>query len=82
MKLYQLRESGEAVVMLDGDELREVFRAVASNIENHGREVCWLWRCNMPIFKVIAEQGITVVLQPYQCFTRCKYGIALSPGLL
>jgi adenylylsulfate kinase len=34
----RLRAGGEAVVMLDGDELREVFGAVGANAQNHGRE--------------------------------------------
>ena len=33
-----LREQGESVVFLDGDELRGVFGAVESTVENHGRD--------------------------------------------
>ena len=33
-----LRAAGNVVVMLDGDELREVFGAVAENQQNHGRQ--------------------------------------------
>ena len=34
----RLRARGSTVVMLDGDELREVFGAVAVNAKNYGRE--------------------------------------------
>ena len=41
----RLREQGEPVMMLDGDELREVFGAAAANTRNHGRnKVSWLYR--------------------------------------
>jgi len=34
----RLRQQGHSVVLLDGDELREVFGAVTANSKNHGRE--------------------------------------------
>ena len=34
----RLRGRGDQVVMLDGDELREVFGAAATNVDSHGRE--------------------------------------------
>jgi adenylylsulfate kinase-like enzyme len=65
----RLRAAGEAVLMLDGDELREVFGAVAANTQNHGREgrlalamqyahLCYL----------IAAQGFTVVIATISLF--------------
>lgn len=65
----RLRATGEAVVMLDGDELREVFGAVAANAQNHGREgrlalaVQYAHLC-----RVIAEQGVTVVIATISLF--------------
>ena len=34
----RLRSSGQAVVMLDGDQMREVFGVGAATDKNHGRE--------------------------------------------
>jgi adenylylsulfate kinase len=65
----RLRITGEAVVMLDGDELREVFGAVAANADNHGREgrlalaMQYAHLCG-----VIAAQGLTVVIATISLF--------------
>lgn len=64
-----LRATGEAVVMLDGDELREVFEAVAANAQNYGREgrlelaMQYAYMC-----RVIAAQGLTVVIATISLF--------------
>jgi len=59
----RLRHDGHSVVLLDGDELRDVFGAAAANAQNHGREgrlalaMQYARLCN-----VIAAQGhITVI---------------------
>lgn len=65
----RLRAAGEAVVMLDGDELREVFGAVATNAQNHGREgrlALALQYAHM--CRVIATQGLTVVIATISLF--------------
>ncbi|WP_305955953.1 adenylyl-sulfate kinase [Pseudomonas sp. 91RF] len=65
----RLRSNGQSVVMLDGDELREVFGATAANSQNHGREgrlalaVQYAHLCRM-----IAAQGHTVVIATISLF--------------
>lgn len=65
----RLRADGGPVVLLDGDELREVFGAVAANAQNHGREgrlalaIQYAHLC-----KVIAKQGLTVVIATISLF--------------
>jgi len=65
----KLRESGEAVVMLDGDELREVFGAVAANANNHGREGRLALAMQYAhLCRVVAAQGLTVVIATISLF--------------
>lgn len=65
----RLRASGMAVVMLDGDELREVFGAVAENVQNYCREgrlalaMQYAYLC-----RVVAAQGLTVVIATISLF--------------
>jgi adenylylsulfate kinase-like enzyme len=65
----RLRALGTAVVMLDGDELREVFGTASSNADNHGREgrlalaIQYAHLCRM-----IATQGLTVVIATISLF--------------
>jgi adenylylsulfate kinase-like enzyme len=65
----RLRFIGYCVVMLDGDELREVFGAMAANTHNHGREgrlalaMQYAHLCH-----VIAAQGLTVVIATISLF--------------
>lgn len=64
-----LRNEDEAVVMLDGDVLREVFGAEAANASNHGRQ----GRIDLAmkyahLCKVIADQGLTVVIATISLF--------------
>jgi adenylylsulfate kinase len=65
----RLRSHGQSVVMLDGDELREVFGAVADSSRNHGREgrlalaLQYAHLCRM-----IAAQGQTVVIATISLF--------------
>lgn len=64
-----LRAAGEAVVMLDGDELREVFGAVATNADNHGREGRLALAMQYAhLCRVIAAQGLTVVIATISLF--------------
>jgi len=65
----RLRAEGKSVICLDGDELREVFGAITSNEENHGRE----GRINLAIqysrlCGVLASQGFTVVIATISLF--------------
>lgn len=65
----RLRAQGEAVVMLDGDELREVFGAAAANAQNHGREGRLALAMQYAhLCRVIAEQGLTVVIATISLF--------------
>nr|WP_315445051.1 adenylyl-sulfate kinase [uncultured Pseudomonas sp.] len=65
----RLRTEGRSVVMLDGDELREVFGAAAANSQNHGRDgrlalaMQYAHLCRM-----IAAQGQTVVIATISLF--------------
>jgi adenylylsulfate kinase-like enzyme len=64
-----LRAEGLPVVFLDGDELREVFGAVAANAQNHGREgrlalaMQYAHLCRM-----LVRQGLTVVIATISLF--------------
>lgn len=63
------RAAGEAVVMLDGDELREVFGSVAANAQNHGREGRLALAMQYAhLCRVIATQGLTVVIATISLF--------------
>ena len=60
---------GESVVLLDGDELREVFGAVAANADNHGREGrLALAMQYAQLCRLIAAQGLTVVIATISLF--------------
>ena len=55
--------------MLDGDELREVFGAVAANAQNHDREGRLVLAMQYAsLCRVIAEQGLTVVIATISLF--------------
>lgn len=65
----RLRAFGDAVVMLDGDELREVFGAAAINGKNHGREGRMTLAFQYAhLCRVIAQQGLTVVIATISLF--------------
>jgi adenylylsulfate kinase len=65
----KLRESGEVVVKLDGDELREVFGAVSNNAENHGRAGrLALAMKYASLCRVISAQKLTVVIATISLF--------------
>lgn len=64
-----LRRSKQAVIMLDGDELREVFAAAATNAQNHGRAGrLGLAMQYAHLCRVIAAQGFTVVISTISLF--------------
>jgi adenylylsulfate kinase-like enzyme len=65
----RLRAADKVVVMLDGDELREVFGAVAANENNHGREGRLALAMQYAhLCRVIAAQGMTVVIATISLF--------------
>lgn len=65
----RLRAQGKQVVLLDGDELREVFGAVAHNARNHGREGRLALALQYAhLCRVIASQGLTVVIATISLF--------------
>jgi adenylylsulfate kinase len=67
--VHLLRAEGESAVLLDGDELREVFGAVAANTHNHGREGRLALAMQYAhLCKVIAEQGLTIVIATISLF--------------
>jgi adenylylsulfate kinase len=64
-----MRSAGESLVMLDGDELREVFGAVVANADNHGREGRLALAMQYAhLCRVIAAQGLTVVIATISLF--------------
>lgn len=65
----RLRADGRPVVQLDGDELRDVLGAVASNVQNHGREARLALAMKYShLCRLIASQGITVVIATISLF--------------
>jgi len=65
----RLRSSGEAVIQLDGDELRAVFGAAGANEQNHSREGRLALAMQYArLCRVLAEQGITVVIATISLF--------------
>lgn len=65
----RLRAQGENVLMLDGDELRDVFGAAAANANNHGHEGrLTLAMQYAHLCRVIASQGLTVVIATISLF--------------
>ncbi len=65
----RLRAKGETVVMLDGDELREVFGASAANAQNNGRRGrLTLAMQYAHLCRLIAMQGLTVVIATISLF--------------
>lgn len=65
----RLREKGRFVVMLDGDELREVFGAVVNDVKNHSREGRLALSINYAhLCQLLARQGVTVVIATISLF--------------
>jgi adenylylsulfate kinase len=64
-----LRAAGDAVVMLDGDELREVFGAVVASANNHDREKRLALAMQYArLCRILALQGLTVVIATISLF--------------
>lgn len=65
----RLRRDGHPTVLLDGDELREVFGATTANRQNHGREGRLALALQYAqLCRVIAAQGHTVVIATISLF--------------
>lgn len=65
----RLRARGEGVVVLDGDELREVFGAVDEGERNHGREARLALALRYAgLCRILARQGVTVVIATISLF--------------
>ncbi len=65
----RLRAADKCVVMLDGDELREVFDATAANAQNHGSGARLALAMQYAhLCKVIASQGVIVVIATISLF--------------
>jgi len=65
----RLREQGDTVISLDGDELREVFGATAITGENHGGEArLTLAKRYSALSRVLSAQGHTVVVATISLF--------------
>ena len=64
-----LREKGKPAILLDGDELREVFGAVKQNDKYHTYEArLALSRQYSQLCKLIASQGVIVVIATISLF--------------
>ncbi|MEI2386012.1 adenylyl-sulfate kinase [Breoghania sp. JC706] len=63
----QLGSSGEPTVLLDGDQLRDVFGATAVNHGKEGRMA--LAFCYARLCKVLASQGLTVIIATISMFS-------------
>ncbi|WP_347901868.1 adenylyl-sulfate kinase [Pseudomonas purpurea] len=64
-----LRNQGHSVIMLDGDELRDVFGATAAHPQNYGREGRLALAMQYAhLCRVIAAQGHTVVIATISLF--------------
>jgi adenylylsulfate kinase-like enzyme len=67
--VVRLRAEGLAVVMLDGDELREVFGAMSAAVQNHGRERRLVLSMQYShLCQLIAHQGLIVVIATISLF--------------
>jgi adenylylsulfate kinase len=67
--VVRMRAAGESVVMLDGDELREMFGAAEVNLQNHGREGRLALAFQYAhLCRVISAQGLTVVIATISLF--------------
>jgi len=65
----RLRTVSSSIVMLDGDELREVFGTAEINLQNHAREVrLTLAMQYARLCKILTEQGLTVVIATISLF--------------
>ncbi len=65
----RLREQGVNVVLLDGDELREVFGATLFSSQNHGREGRLALAFQYAhLCRILAQQGLTVVIATISLF--------------
>jgi cytidine diphosphoramidate kinase len=65
----RLRARGQSVVLLDGDELRAVFGAVAADAQNHSREGRLALAMQYGrLCRVLAGQGLTVVIATISLF--------------
>lgn len=65
----RLRATGHAIVMLDGDELREVFIPTKANVSNYGQETRLLLAMQYAhLCRVIASQGLIVVIATISLF--------------
>ena len=64
-----LRADGQAVIMLDGDELREVFGAASVNSQNYGREKRLALAMQYShLCHILVKQGLTVVIATISLF--------------
>ena len=65
----RLRGADEPVVLLDGDELREVFGSSETSSQNHGREARRALAFQYAhLCRLIAAQGVTVVIATISLF--------------
>ena len=78
----RLRAEGKAVVMLDGDELREVFGAASAKAANHGRDARMVLAMQYArLCGILVAQGLTVVIATISLFREVhKWNRSNLPG--
>jgi adenylylsulfate kinase len=78
----RLRAEGKAVVMLDGDELREVFGAASENAAYHGREARMALAMQYAhLCRILVAQGLIVVIATISLFREVhKWNRSNLPG--
>lgn len=65
----KLRIKGNAVILLDGDQLREIFGAVTTNTRNHGRQARLALSMKYAhLCKILSEQGFIIVIATISLF--------------
>ncbi len=80
----RLREAGRPALILDGDELREVFGAVTASSQNHAREARLALAMQYSrLCRLIAGQGLTVVVATISLFKEVhEWNRSHLPGYL
>lgn len=78
----KFNNSGEVVVMFDGDELREVFGSKATNEQNYSREGRLLLAMQYAyLCRLVAAQGLTVIIATISMFREIhEWNRANLPG--
>lgn len=80
--LANLRADGKPAIMLDGDEMRDVFGAVEPNLQNHSREARLALSMQYArLCRLIAAQNLIVIIATISLFSEVhEWNRANLPG--